>query len=185
MIRQIIDELNFKLDYSFKDVLLGIVYPVLNKTQYIPGDRDGLIYKDAVPDDKKKSIVYWEDYGTTTKFSTPRYEKMQTRVRLVCWLNFSLIDWQGYDECIREIMQRIPKRTKNVAVIRKGQLPKTKDIFGRYNYREGKQYVAPPYDVFALEFDIVYINTYCNALPNPTPTPTPTPSPTLTPTPKT
>jgi hypothetical protein len=179
MIRQVIDEINLHLNYSFKDVLLGVVYPVLSKTQLIPGDRHGAIYVDAVPDDKKRSIVYWEDYGTTTTLSTPRYDRFQTRVRLVCWMNFKLLNHQGYDECVREMFQAVPKRFSNKFIVkRKGYLPKTHDIFSRYNYREGKQFIAPPYDVFALEFDITHMSVHCGSAPYPTPTPTLSPTPT-------
>lgn len=162
MIRQIVDDINKGLEYSFKDVLRGIAYPVLNKTQVIPGDRDGNKYQDCVPDDTKKSIVYWEDYGTTRLFGGPRYDRLQTAVRLVAWLNFKLISHGNYDQCVREILNQIPRRIGNeVFLIRTGQEPKTSDIFSRYTYREGKQYVGPPYDVMAFNFNIRYMSTYC------------------------
>ena len=169
MIRDIVDQLNSYLDYSFKDTLKGIVYPVLNKRQWIPGDRTGKGYDDCVPNDKKKSIVYWEDYGTTSILSTPRYNRYQTRVRLIVWLNFGLIEDLTYDDCVREIMNCIPKRIGNeLFIFRAGQQPKTPAIFARYDYRDGKQYVAPPFDVAAFDFDIKYMSTYCPIKPTPT-----------------
>ena len=162
MIRQIIDQVNTGIDYSFKDTLLGVVYPVLQKTQWIPGDRNGTTYQDAVPDDKKTSIVYWEDYGSTTLFSSPRYHRIQTQVRLIIWMNFNKINGITYNECVREILNCIPKRIGNeVFIMRTGQQAKTSAIFNRYDYRDGKQYVSPPYDVAALDFQIRYMSTYC------------------------
>ena len=162
MIRQIVDDINANLEYSFKDVLRGIAYPVLNKTQLIPGDRDGNKYQDCVPNDGKQSIVYWEDYGTTRLFGSTRYDRLQTSVRLVMWLNMKKISTHDYDQCVREIMNKIPRRIGNeVFIIRTGQEPKTPAIFGRYNYREGKQYVSPPFDVAAFNFNIRYMSTYC------------------------
>ena len=162
MIRKIIDQVNSGLDYSFKENLLGIVYPVLNKTQWIPGDRSGNAYQDAVPDDKKKSIVYWEDHGTVKLFGSPRYDRYQTHVRLVVWMNFKKITDIDYDDCVREIMNCIPKRFENeVFFIRAGMQHKTPAIFNRYGYRDGKQYVSPPYDVAAFDFNVRYMSTYC------------------------
>jgi hypothetical protein len=165
MIRSIIDDINRGLDYSFRDVLKGIVYPVWAKTQYIPGSRDGHVYKDAVPDASRKSIVYWEDWGTTNLLNTPRYNRYQTAVRLVVWFNFDRLE-STYDDCVREMLNAIPKRTGNeVFIMRNGQMNKGVEIFSRYNYPEGKQYVAPPYDVAAFHFNIRYMSTYCPPKP--------------------
>jgi hypothetical protein len=164
MIRYIIDEINDKLNYSFRDTLRGIAYPVLNKTVLIPGDRNGMVYEDCVPDDKKKSIVYWEDYGSITVLNTPRYQRITSNVRLIVWMNFRLIDKEvsgEYDECVKEILNCIPKRMKDVFITHVGQQPKTPAIFSRYNYRDGKQYVSPPFDVAAFDFKITYMSTYC------------------------
>jgi hypothetical protein len=164
MIRYIIDEINDNLDYSFKDVLRGVAYPVWNKNMFIPGDRKGNLYEDCVPDDKKHSIVYWEDYGSNIILNTPRYQRITSNVRLIVWLNFKLIDEGtsgGYDECVKEIIQAIPKRMKSVFITHVGQQPKTPAIFSRYDYRDSKQYVSPPFDVAAFDFKITYMSTYC------------------------
>ena len=162
MIRQIIDNINSKVDYSFKDVFYGVVYPIYNKDMYIPGSRSGEIYKDAVPDSSKKSIVYWEDWGTTTLESTKRWQSMQTEMRLIAWFNFSKID-KGYDECVNELLSVVPRKEgKHTRLFLQGMLPKTEDIFARYNYREGKQYMTAPFDVVALRYQVRYMNLpYC------------------------
>lgn len=161
MIRSVIDRINENISYSFEDVKHGVVYPVFHKNMWIPGDRNETGYTDAIPDQARQSILYWEDYGTTVLFNSPRYSRMQTSVRLVLWMNFRKIDIP-YEDAINEIMRSIPKRIGNdVHIIRRGQQPKTMEIFSRYSYRDAKQYVAPPYDVLALNFDIRYMSTFC------------------------
>lgn len=168
MIRQIVDRINEGMDFSFKETLLGVVYPVFNKSTFIPGDRDGNAYKDAVPNDKKRSIVYWEDYGTIKIYGSPRYDRFQTTVRLVVWLNFKKINGLTYDDCVKEILSCVPKRIRNeVFINRTGMQAKTPAIFQRYDYRDGKQYVSPPYDVAAFDFNIRYLSTYCKELVKP------------------
>lgn len=170
MIRQVIDDINKYVDYSFKDTHFGLVYPVLNKTQKVPGSRDGFVYKDAIPNDSKKSIVYWEDYGSTTILNAPRYKRMESTVRLVIWMNFKKIGSEKtYDECVMEILQAIPNKVTNkIHIILRGEVPKTENIFGRYDYRETKQYVAPPFDVACFEFSVRYMLPYCQTETTPT-----------------
>lgn len=161
MIRTVINRINENINYSFEDVKHGIVYPVFHKNIWIPGDRTLEGYVDAIPDSKRESILYWEDYGTITLFNTPRYSRMQTSVRLILWMNFKKMIIT-YDEAVAEINRAIPKRIGNqVHITRKGQLAKTVDIFARYSYRDAKGYIAPPYDVLALNFDIRYMSTFC------------------------
>ena len=176
MIRQVIDDINDYMNYSFKDVHFGVVYPVLNKTQKIPGSRDGNQYKDAIPNSSKQSILYWEDYGTTTLLSAPRYSRVESNVRIVMWFNFKkLEEGKTYDECVREVLNSLPKRVGNkIHIFLRGQQPKTEAIFARYDYKEAKQYVAPPYDVAAFDFAIRYMLPYCPVVKKGTQTPTPT-----------
>lgn len=165
MIRAIVDNINTHLKYSFKDSLFGVVYPVLNKNQWIPGDRTGKGYMDAVPNQAKISIAYWEDWGTVTLLSTPRYRRMQASLRLILWMNMKKMPSHSYDQAVREFLAYVPKKVGNDVLIRRtGQLAKSTEIFARYDYRDAKQYVAPPFDVAAFTFDIKYMDTDC--IPN-------------------
>jgi len=162
MIRQVVDIINKNIDFEGLDVLHGVVYPVLNKTQRIPGDRDGTLYVDAVPNSKKANILYWEDYGSIVIDRSVRYTRFQTSVRLIVWMNFKIMNSTNYDNFIKKVLRAVPKKIGNqISIIFKGQQPKSIDIFSRYDYPEGKQYVAPPYDVAAFDFDIRYMNTIC------------------------
>ncbi len=151
MIRDIIPV----LEYSFKDVYHGIVYPVQSKGIWVPGSRDGNVYKDAVPDSRKKSIVYWEDYGGEVYSRTARWQRIRQRVRLIVWLNEAKIE-TPYDDNIREILQAVPKRQGNTFFQLTGQHHKDIDIFERYEYGEAKQYITYPFDVAAFDYNILY-----------------------------
>lgn len=151
MIRSLIPD----IDYSFKDVYYGVVYPVYTKSGWLPGSRDGKFYNNAVPDSSKKSIVYWEDYGSRVIGRSSKQVRMSQRVKLVVWMNDSRIS-KPYQERVHEIMQAVPRRQGNTFFKLVGQLNKDIDIFQRYSYSEAQQYITYPYDVFALEYDVIY-----------------------------
>jgi hypothetical protein len=165
MIDEIIDKYNPYVIYSFQDLKLGIVEPILDKTRYIPGDRSGNTYADAVPNDRRKSVLYWEDYGTRAVSIATRGTRYMTTARLICWLNMDKINGLSYTNCVREIMRATPRfmpGDRSIYFQKAGQFHKSLDIFARYNYREGKQFITNPFDVFALEFNIFYtINDRC------------------------
>lgn len=158
MIRQVINSIN--LDYSFKDVCYGVVYPVFSKTGRVPGSQDGKFYQDAIPDSSRKSIVYWEDYGGSVVDSTVHRQRIRQDVRLVVWMNFDKIA-TPYEDCIVDIMQAVPRRVGSSSIALTGTLPKDVNLFNRYDYREGKQYISYPYDVIALNYQILYFRPKC------------------------
>jgi hypothetical protein len=160
MIREIVDSINARLDYSYKDVLLGVVHPHSVKGKSMPITSDGVTHPEAVPDGSKASIVYWEDYGSRVIVQAVRYRFLEHTLRLVVWLNFDRIE-QSYDECIRELMAAIPQKLGSVLIAKGGQVPKSTDIFARYDYKERKQYITWPYDVIALTIIVKYPDTGC------------------------
>ena len=153
MIREIIDSIT--LDYTFKDVQYGIVYPVFSKTGFVPGSQNGKWYEDAVPDSSRKSIVYWEDYGSSVIDSNKHYWRISQSVRLICWMNFNRIDIP-YEKCVGQILYGVPKQSGNTLIQYQGELPKDVNIFNRYNYKDGKTYIAYPFDVVAMKFNVLY-----------------------------
>ena len=68
-----------------------MVYPVLSKTQWLPGSQDGLVYEDAVPNSSKYYNHYWEDYGGRVIDSCARYQRFSHKIRIVVWFNFNLL----------------------------------------------------------------------------------------------
>ena len=160
MIRNVVDSINSLYSLTFEDVVLGVVHPHDNKGMLIPASSDGTAYPDAIPDSSRKSIMYWEDYGATTWRRTARYRFVEHRLRLVVWLNFDRIE-ESYEECIRQIHANLPRKIGNVLVEVTGQVPKSTDIFSRYDYQERKQYITYPYDVVALEVTVKYPEVKC------------------------
>jgi len=160
MIREVIRQINQRIDLTFEDKKLDLVYPVLNKTDWLPGSQDGLVYKDAVPDSSKRSILYWEDYGGRVVDSCARYQRFAHQIRVVVWFNFAMIS-KPYDDCVVELLRAIPRRFNGVTLKPVGYLPKKNDIFARYSYRDEKQYVTYPYDVVAIDFEVKYMSTLC------------------------
>lgn len=160
MIRKIIDDVNELLDYSYKDVLLGVVHPHDNKGKTIPADSKGTLYAQAIPDSTRTSIVYWEDHGSVTVRQHVRFRIIEHTMHLVVWLNFNKIT-QGYDECVSEILDTLPQRMGTVLFSVTGQLPKSTEIFTRYDYQERKQYITYPYDAIAFKVMVKYIETKC------------------------
>ena len=160
MIREIIRQINDRFEPSFEDKKLGLVYPVLNKTDWLPGSQNGLVYQDAVPNSSKASIIYWEDYGGRVIDSCARYQRFSHQIRLVVWFNFNLLP-DTYNNYVFETLRKVPRRFDTVTLTPKGQLPKKNDIFSRYSYRDEKQYVTYPYDVVAFDFEVKYMSTMC------------------------
>ncbi len=160
MIRDIVENINGKLDYSFQDVLRGIVYPLNKKGQRVPASQEGKEYKDAIPNSKKKSIVYWEDYGGTIVDSCIHYQRITQRVRLIIWMNFDKIE-QPYDDCVKEVTKSIPNRMGNTIIKLSETIPKSVEVFGRYDYPDRKHYVTLPYDVAVFLYNITYMKRPC------------------------
>ena len=160
MIRGIIDEINQRFDYTFKDVLLGVVHPHSNKGKVIPVTSDGVSHPEAVPDSARKSIVYWEDYGASTWRQTVRYRFVNHELRLLVWLNFDKIQI-GYQECVGEIYRNLPRRIGNILVSPAGEVPKSTDLFARYDYQQRKQFITYPYDAFGITVLVKYPQLPC------------------------
>jgi hypothetical protein len=153
MIRSVIDSID--LQYSFKDVCYRVVFPVFNKTGYVPGSINGKFYNDAVPNSSKESIVYWEDYGGNVVYRNTRHVRMQQTVRLVMWLNMGKIT-QGYDECVAEMLAAVPKVHGTSVFQLTEQIIRDEKVFSRYNYRDGKNYILWPYDVVAFVYHVYH-----------------------------
>lgn len=160
MIEGIVKQINTNLDHSFKDKVLGIVYPVDNKGVKMPGERNGKTLFDAVPDSSKKSIVYWEEYGARKIDGTSRFARMAHNVRLIVWLNHKKLDTTT-DACLEEMFRLVPRRIANTTIRLVGRRTRDESLFQRYTYDEEKQYITFPYDVFALDYEISYFLMKC------------------------
>ena len=127
------------------------------------------VYGELVPDDTKKSVIYWEliqpmtnaGYTKTRDFFNKRFKGT---ARLIVWLNLAKL---GIDDCNGAILT-LPILEK--ILTQKGKLltgvyeksllwiePKNlvkqdiNTIFGNYDYPKLKNYYLYPYDFFAID----------------------------------
>jgi hypothetical protein len=148
----------------------GIVkrYPVA--CNVVNGDCANIgLYNELVPDDTKKSVIYWEmiqpmynaGYTKTNDFYNKRFKGV---ARLVVWLNLSKL---GIDECngaiyaipiLEKILTKRGKIQSGVyenSILRiepKGLVKQDiNTIFGGYDYPKIKNYYLYPFDFFAID----------------------------------
>lgn len=143
-------------------------------------------YQDLVPNDSKRSILYFEtlnglqDVGPQKigRGSTNRFRRVfRGAVRLVGWLNMQRL---GVDECygadmaVRSIIKML-NNEYNVfppgSLFENGEIDFTiqrivpkdhKVIFGRYNYLDSNGYWLYPFDFFAIDLSIRLILPLCD-----------------------
>ena len=183
MIYEIVETILNSFSVSFSDLVVGIVkpmvisdvngqqkrFPVIHNT-----DEDACImgdYIDLLPNSERKSVIYFEDFGT--EFIEQRGDDMyfQSTIRLVCWFNYKKINVSLTTDSLimANVMKAMPTRVLhayigriNIQVLR--HLPKDPEqIFGKYTYNEAEvQYVTYPYDCFAIDYIVDYsINMDC------------------------
>ncbi len=160
MIRIIVNQIAGAMDYSFKDVNLGLVYPVSVKGQMMAGTHDGLHLQQAIPNSRRRCIAYWEDYGSRTTDECRRYRRVINELRLVVWMNMKRLNG-NFDDLVREVAWSVPKQLGTTVISIAGELPKSTEIFARYDYADTKQYITHPYDVAAFKFFVRYTDVGC------------------------
>ena len=127
------------------------------------------IYQNLVPDDTKKSVIYWEmvspmTNGGMTKTRDFYRKKFKGTARLVVWLNLAKL---GIDNCTDSILvlpileKEITTKGKITGGIYDGDLlwieplrmvnQDINIIFGKYDYNKLKNYYLYPFDFFAID----------------------------------
>ena len=127
------------------------------------------IYQNLVPDDTKKSVIYWEmvspmTNGGMTKTRDFYRKKFKGTARLVVWLNLAKL---GIDNCTDSILvlpileKEITTKGKITGGIYDGDLlwieplrmvnQDINTIFGKYDYNKLKNYYLYPFDFFAID----------------------------------
>jgi len=128
-------------------------------------------YKDLVPNDAYKSIVYFEDFGLIKTGTRGKNDIYNSRLRLVCWMNGQRLgktDCSTASEAIKSILNVIPRNNANygeyqrLRISMRQQVVKSKAIFSKYTYNDHMQYLIYPFDYFALDFDVSFhLNRDC------------------------
>lgn len=128
-------------------------------------------YDDLMPDSQKRSVLYFEDRS----FNFIRQEGgrlyYESRLRLVCWLNYKLIEGGcgSSGDYIIDVIKALPAVPRNVGdllrftTIVASQVARGADIFGKYTFDEKRsQYLMLPYDFFAIDLRTTFfITTEC------------------------
>lgn len=172
---------------QFLDVVAGIVQPVIDvkhtddspaaiskkmPVSYdVTGTNNSLLgtERQLVPDKSKKSILYFEDLGSTTDSNGKAGRlTMITSIRLVCWMNKEKMGYSKYEDitarCISEILNRLIKGScinyggiTRLFVSNPRILIQDAAIFSKYNYTEEVvQYLRPPFEYFAIDLTCKY-----------------------------
>jgi hypothetical protein len=125
-------------------------------------------YQDLVPNDTKKSVLYFEEIGGAQVIGREKNNlKFRATMRLVGWLNLQKL---GVDSCsyssaaVLQIISRLPEAYFNLNdrytkcfITNLQEADKLPTIFGRYTYDETvTQYLLFPYDYFALNITVEY-----------------------------
>tara|TARA_R100000654_G_scaffold16619_2_gene34884 strand:+ start:3940 stop:4593 length:654 start_codon:yes stop_codon:yes gene_type:complete len=127
------------------------------------------IYQNLVPDDSKKSIIYWEmiqpmsnvGYTSTRNFFEKRF---RGTARLVVWLNLAKLGIENCTDAVNIIPileKEITMRGKITSGIFEGaQLriqplrmvnQEINTVFGKYDYNKLKNFYLYPFDFFAID----------------------------------
>lgn len=147
------------------------------------------LYLDLVPNDKYKSVIYWEDLtglqesGQKINLSGGRgYTGFQATLRMVCWLNLKKLGYTG-SESISGIQQdamkainaidmsniTTPVRIRRLSMMVSDILPKDHTaIFSRYSYAGDSSLFMYPCDFFAMNVKL-QIQLANDCLPSLTP----------------
>lgn len=130
-------------------------------------------YQDLAPDSKKKSVIYFEDKGVSFVERIGNRMKFDASLRLVCWLNHSLIQGGICDpdtigcgstgDYVIDVIKALPttpiKTDDFISIQITGisQAERDVSIFSKYSYNEvATQYLMFPYDYFALDLNISF-----------------------------
>lgn len=166
----------FLSDVPFADVVVGLVkevsykddergavfkYPAYYKNTEEECRRSG--YRDLVPNSRKRSIMYVENYGTRVLERHGDTVKLKTTVRVVCWGNKSMSSLGS-----AYVIAAIPETAKvsglnSVAFTPIQVLGVDEKIFSRYSYNEEElQFLLHPYTAFAVVYEATYsLNLSC------------------------
>lgn len=123
---------------------------------------------DMIPNSRYKSLLYFEDQGISSPTQNRLGFDYISRIRLVCWLNTKLIAGQSNmlmsAQVINDLVGKLVGINPwNVAPftrisVKVAGIPnQDKGIFSKYDYREEEsQYLMPPFEYFAIDFNVYY-----------------------------
>lgn len=126
-------------------------------------------YTDLLPDNRYRSLFYFEDGGITLQKRNGDKTEFISRLKLVGWLNMKkFIIPSGAcsisGKVISQILRVIPNQFVNFGIYTEARFKfisediKSPAIFQRYSMpEEVMQYLLYPYDYFALNFQVEFV----------------------------
>lgn len=155
------------LELDFISKLGGLVSTQMIQKKRVPVTRivgDCTSYEDhvMVPDEKQRCIVYFEDKGLSGKTSDGRFVNFEANLRLVAWCNLKNIGLNDTTLLQTAIIGAIPLQLPSETPLAKisarmvGGDPKNPSIFSGYDFNEDVNFLAPPYDYFALNYRVKF-----------------------------
>lgn len=118
-------------------------------------------FHDYVPDESKKSIIYFEDRGFRIEGMNSRYFSAVTSLRIVCWLNYKALDEDTYiqDGFVLDVLNSLPVHFTDgniIAATVSVESVQEDDIFSNYSYTVDKLFTFYPYGAFAIDIEVKY-----------------------------
>ena len=123
----------------------------------------------CVPDEKYRSLIYFEEVGNTITTKTNYEIKMSSEVRMVVWWDTKQIgNTITSAELMGLLIQNMPEKVAdisnlfNIKINLSGIEKKSANIFSSYTYDEAEtQYLIFPYDYGSIVFTVTYSVNLC------------------------
>lgn len=184
MIRSIVRQL---LPYinalPFADRVAGIITPAQQKIyagenavtkifpmyENTPSACESGTYISLVPDEKFRSIIYFEEISNEVTRETNDYADIVSQVRLIGWFNLKKIgNTYDADTMMRLIYQSIPKKLAefedmfDIRILFSGIESKSPQLFSQFTYDEAEhQFLIFPFDYGAVRYTINFRVNKC------------------------
>lgn len=126
-------------------------------------------YLSLIPDEKYRSIIYFEELSNTITSQTNYEIKISSDIRLIAWFNLKKIGATvSSDTLLRLIAQAIPDTLadfsdiENTRITLTGIPNKAPTLFSQYSYNEAeRQYLLFPFDYGVLNYTVTYSLNKC------------------------
>lgn len=128
--------------------------------------------KDMIPDDTKRSIIYFEDGGVDFEKRENNLMFFNSRLKIIGWINLRKFKHSGCSlssTIVTRIIRKLPTQPVNngiytrLHIVSISQAVKHPNIFSPYSYNETEtQYLVYPFDYFALNISVKFaVNKNC------------------------
>ncbi len=145
-------------------------FPISCDLSYEDACRIGC-YDELMPSSQRRSVLYFEDGSFNFIRQEGNRLYYESRLRLVCWLNYRLIEGGcgSSGDYVIEVIKALPAVPTNIggllrfSTVVASQAQRSSGIFSKYTFDEKRaQYLMSPFDFFALDLRVnFFIITEC------------------------